>query len=177
MPNLTIMKRISQFLLCILFVLPVSTFAQLTDADPELNYAAVEWKGDICFEQQTGVPVSGKLVDRLPNGNIRTASHFHGGKLHGSTRHYFENGQLQSIRQYEQGILKGEITAYFQNGQLAFRGTITKSYQDQEYLLVNATRGIQTAEGYEQQSRKRMWVRVEPQSMDYQNERYFSSSK
>lgn len=177
MPNLTIMKRISQFLLCIMFVLPVSASAQKMRTDPELNYAAVEWKGGICFEQQTGVPVSGQLVDRFPNGEVRISSHFHGGKLHGPTRHYFENGQLQSLRQYEQGILTGEVAAYYQNGQLAFRGTITKSYQDQEYLLVNATRGIQTPEGYQQQKRKRMWVRVDSQSIGLQNERYFSSSK
>lgn len=171
------MNRISQVLLCLAFTLPALVFAQVAHSDAELNYSAVEWHGNTCFERQTGVPVSGQLVDRFPTGEVRTTSHFHGGKLHGPTQQYFENGQLQSLRQYEQGILQGEVSGYFQNGQLAFRGTIAKSYQGQEYLLVNATRGIQTPEGYEQQSRKRIWVRIAPLSIGSQNERYFSSSK
>jgi antitoxin component YwqK of YwqJK toxin-antitoxin module len=65
-----------------------------------------------------GMPVTGTICERYPNGTLMVFATAKDGKLHGQTRTYYENGQLEFEGTLVESVIHGVVKTYREDGTL-----------------------------------------------------------
>lgn len=65
-------------------------------------------------------PMTGQVIERWPDGSLRTMTEFAGGRRHGVAKAWFVEGQPMYERWYEEGLEEGTHRGWWEDGSVRF---------------------------------------------------------
>lgn len=89
---------------------------------PEFRIADLERVDGVWRGRVGGLPVSGLIVDRNPEGGLKFRSPVREGRLDGLSEGWHANGQIQVRETFGAGIAEGPVDRWHSNGQKASEG-------------------------------------------------------
>jgi antitoxin component YwqK of YwqJK toxin-antitoxin module len=93
---------------------------------PEVARDALILKDERLYMTNATAPFNGVVVERYPDGVVRSRSGVREGKLQGESRGWYPNGQLQVLEHFEAGISHGLRTKWHENGERQSEASIVQ---------------------------------------------------
>lgn len=84
---------------------------------PEVSRESLVLKEERLYLTNAPTPFTGIVVERYPDGVVRSRSGVKDGKLQGESRGWYPNGQLQVLEHFEVGVSHGVRTKWHENGE------------------------------------------------------------
>ena len=84
---------------------------------PEVSRESLVLKDERLYLTNAPTPFTGIVLERYPDGVVRSRSGVKEGKLQGESRGWYPNGQLQVLEHFEAGVSHGVRTKWHENGE------------------------------------------------------------
>ena len=96
-----------------------------------------EMKDGLIYQTGASVPYTGKIESFYTDGKKNFVKNYSGGKLNGTTTHWFENGQKRIELNYKNNILDGDCAEWYENGQNKDEYTMLEGNYTERRLVIH----------------------------------------
>jgi len=93
---------------------------------PEVARDALVLRDGRLYPTNSATPFEGVVVERYPDGVVRSRSDVRGGRLNGESRGWYPSGQIQVLEHFEDGVSHGTRTKWHENGERQSEANIAK---------------------------------------------------